>query len=119
MDSRFICRGDILINSGTGFRFAVRRGGQTFPAFVVRFGGRARAFLNRCAHIGLELDILPGELFDHTGRFLICATHGARYDPVSGECRSGPCRGGGLVRLPVEEVDGGVRLTDNSDYQLI
>ena len=36
---------------------------------------------------------------------LLCATHGAAYQPDTGECAGGPCRGG-LVKIAVDERDG-------------
>jgi len=36
-------------------RFTVGADGVRAPAFVVRFKGKAYAYFNRCAHIGLEL----------------------------------------------------------------
>jgi nitrite reductase/ring-hydroxylating ferredoxin subunit len=41
---------------------------------------------------------------------LICSTHGALYDPATGDCRGGPCRGAGLEPVAVEEIDGQVVL---------
>jgi nitrite reductase/ring-hydroxylating ferredoxin subunit len=46
-----ICPSDALVNGGRGVRFEVSVGGRAVPAFVVRFGGVARAYLNRCAHV--------------------------------------------------------------------
>ena len=85
------------------------------PAFVVRFGGAPYAYVNRCNHVQVELDGAPGEFFDIWGAHLICATHGALYDPVTGACRGGPCRGGGLEPLTVYEHDGGVWLKENGE----
>lgn len=78
------------------------------PAFAVRHQGIAHAYENRCAHRSLELDWIPGQFFDPEGRFLICATHGALYDPARGSCAGGPCAGQGLVAIPVVERDGEV-----------
>jgi nitrite reductase/ring-hydroxylating ferredoxin subunit len=64
-------------------------------------------YLNRCAHIGLELDWTPGRFLDSERRWLICAAHGALYEPASGACAAGPCAGrGGLVPVRVEEIEG-------------
>jgi nitrite reductase/ring-hydroxylating ferredoxin subunit len=58
----------------------------------------------------VELDWQPGRFFDADGMVLICSTHGALYDPATGECRGGPCRGGALERVAIEEIDGEVVL---------
>lgn len=108
-----VCASGELVEGGDGVRFewGERRDGcGMLPAFVVRFDGRPRAFLNRCAHVAMELDWLPGRFFDEAGLYLICATHGALYEPDSGACVAGPCHGAALVALRCEERDGRVRV---------
>ena len=106
-----VCRAEALLEGGDGVRFEVRSGGQPASAFAIRFEGRVHAYLNRCAHVATELDWLPGRFFDADGMVLICSTHGALYDPATGDCLGGPCRGGRLIALAVEEVDGEVMVT--------
>jgi nitrite reductase/ring-hydroxylating ferredoxin subunit len=104
-----ICGSADVINGGPGVRFEVSVAGRRVPAFVVRYGGVARAYLNRCAHVAMELDWQPGAFFDADADHLLCSTHGARYDPASGACVGGACRGhGGLHALKVEEACGRV-----------
>ena len=109
--ARLLCDGSDLVDGGDGIRFEIEREGETVPAFAVRHGGRVYAYLNRCAHIAMELDWNPGKFFDTEGEYLICSTHGALYAPDSGACRGGPCRGAGLTRLPMVEADGKVYLS--------
>ena len=106
--ARPICVSSDLADGGDGVRFELEHKGETFPAFAIRHGGRAYAYVNRCAHIAMELDWNPGKFFDTEGEYLICSTHGALYAPDSGACRGGPCRGAGLIRLQVFESDGRV-----------
>ncbi len=82
------------------------------PAFAVRYLGTARAFVNRCPHAGTELDWQPGEFFEETGLYLICSTHGALFEPSSGVCVAGPCRGACLEPLAIREREGQVELLD-------
>jgi nitrite reductase/ring-hydroxylating ferredoxin subunit len=104
-----ICASESLVDRGRGVRFEVRVGGRVVPAFVVRHGGVARAYLNRCAHVAMELDWQPGEFFDFDAEHLVCSTHGALYDPATGACAGGACAGrGGLRALKVVERDGRV-----------
>lgn len=98
-----ICESRCLREGAEGVRFKVEVGGQLLPAFAVRYGGRVYAFINRCAHRGVELDWVEGQFFDVDGGLLICATHGARYRPDSGACAGGPCAGSGLTALTVAE----------------
>ena len=109
-----ICDSAALIDSGPGVRFHVRWQGQDLPAFAVRHAGVVQAYLNRCRHRGVELDWQPGEFFDRDGHALVCATHGARYSPVTGLCLEGPCRGQGLVKLAVIEKNNRVWLNDDA-----
>ncbi len=110
-----LCDSSALSEAGDGLRFAWRgpRGEQ--QAFAVRFDGEPRAFLNRCAHVPVELDWQPGKFFDLSGLYLVCATHGATYDPVDGRCAGGPCAGRRLARVPVKEIDGGVWVAMNDE----
>jgi nitrite reductase/ring-hydroxylating ferredoxin subunit len=106
--ARLICASGQLAEGGDGVSFQVERGDEPAPAFAIRYGGRVYAYLNRCAHIALELDWQRGKFFDAEGEYLICSTHGALYAPDSGACRGGPCRGAALTRLEVFEADGNI-----------
>jgi nitrite reductase/ring-hydroxylating ferredoxin subunit len=100
-----LCSSADLVEGGLAVPFDVIYGGQTCRAFAVRWEGRAHAYLNRCAHVAMEMDWQPGRFFDDSGRWLLCATHGAVYQPDTGACAGGPCRGG-LVKIGLSELDG-------------
>ena len=103
---RLICGSAALVDSGRGVRFEVEYFGESAPAFVVRKNGTAHGYLNRCAHVAMELDWQEGVFFDFEGRDLLCSTHGATYDAATGRCIGGPCNGSPLVKLRLEERDG-------------
>lgn len=105
---RLICASAALAEGARGVRFEVEYRGERLPAFAVRYAGQVRAYLNRCAHLPLELDWQAGAFFDRDARHLICSTHGATYDAATGRCLGGPCSGSPLVRLEAEERDGKV-----------
>ena len=106
-----ICASAALIEGGKGVRFEVAAAnGERVPAFAVRYAGIAYAYLNRCAHLAVQLDWIEGDFFSVDGHSLVCATHGARYHPASGACIGGRCQGRPLTALPVVERDGAVRL---------
>jgi len=113
--ARLICRSDALADSGRGVRFEVEYFGEPAPAFAIRYRGRVHAYLNRCAHVAMELDWQEGVFFDSAGYDLLCSTHGATYDAASGHCIGGPCNGSPLVKLLVEERDGMVYFTGFED----
>lgn len=112
---RVICASSDLVDAGPGVRFDTCVRGEPTAAFAVRHEGRVHAYLNRCAHVAMELDWLPGAFFDAEGRDLICSTHGAVYSASSGKCLGGPCSGGSLVKLAVEERDGVVVIEEASN----
>jgi nitrite reductase/ring-hydroxylating ferredoxin subunit len=103
---RVICASPALVDSGVGVRFEVEYFGEVAPAFAIRYAGEVHAYLNRCAHVAMELDWQEGAFFDLDGRDLLCSSHGATYDARTGRCLGGPCNGRSLVKLRVEERDG-------------
>ena len=100
-----LCNSADLVNSAEAVPFDVIYGAQTCRAFAIRYQGQVHAYLNRCAHLPMEMDYQPNRFFDATGHWLMCATHGATYQPQTGLCQSGPCRGG-LIRIDLAELDG-------------
>jgi nitrite reductase/ring-hydroxylating ferredoxin subunit len=100
-----LCPSAELVDGGRAVPFDVIFAGQSCRAFAIRFEGRAHAYLNRCAHVAMEMDWQPDRFFDDTGRWLLCSTHGAVYEPDTGTCAGGPCRGG-LVKIALSERDG-------------
>jgi nitrite reductase/ring-hydroxylating ferredoxin subunit len=112
---RVVCASDALKEGGQGVRFCVERYGAQAAAFAIRYGGAVYAYLNSCAHIPVELDWMEGEFFDKAGLYLICATHGATYEPETGHCVMGPCKGQHLIAVNVVERDGQVYLLESEN----
>jgi nitrite reductase/ring-hydroxylating ferredoxin subunit len=102
----FVCEAVDLEEGGRGVRFPVTAGFEDRTGFVVRYGGSVRGFLNRCAHVPIELDWNEGQFFESSGLYLMCSTHGALYDPETGRCAGGPCRGGSVRQISVVEREG-------------
>ncbi len=100
-----ICDASALEERGKGVRFAVTAGSEDATGFVVRYDGLVHGYLNRCAHVPMELDWNEGDFFESSGLYLICATHGAIYAPETGRCEGGPCRGRSLRRIAITEKD--------------
>ena len=97
-----LCNSKDLSNGGSAVPFDVVFAGQTCRAFAIRYQDAVHAYLNRCTHVAMEMDYQPDRFFDDTGRWLLCATHGAAYAPDTGDCAGGPCRGG-LVKIALSE----------------
>lgn len=112
---RLICPSSALRDAGRGVRFELEYFGEPAPAFVVRHSGVVHGYLNRCAHVAMELDWQEGVFFDADGRDLLCSTHGAVYDAASGRCLGGPCNRTPLVKLRIEECEGMVYFTGFTD----
>lgn len=112
-----LCASEALVERGTAHVFDVMLWREPARAFALRFDGRVVAYLNRCAHVPSELDWQSGEFLDQDKRWIICAIHGATYEPSDGVCVGGPCRGERLMALDVTERDGQVLWYPNPDVQ--
>jgi nitrite reductase/ring-hydroxylating ferredoxin subunit len=106
-----ICKSEALVEKGKGVRFSLPELGEGLSAFVVRFQNKPYAYINQCAHLPIELDCNEGEFFTKEQDFLICATHGAHYEPQSGLCILGPCQGKRLRPIEVNEHNGVISIT--------
>jgi len=109
-----------LEEGGKGLRFDVKKTGhdEVIPAFVVRYDYQIFAYLNRCGHIAIPLDYMPGDFFSDDKQTLVCSTHGAEYAPDTGACLGGPCFGVGLEPLQVLEQKGQLYL-NNSEFEVV
>jgi nitrite reductase/ring-hydroxylating ferredoxin subunit len=94
-----------LHEKSLGLRFNLPQLGELATGFVVRYEGKAYAYINQCAHVPVELDWNEGDFFTASKDYLICATHGAHYAPDTGHCVMGPCKGKNLQALPVTELN--------------
>ena len=69
--------------------------------FVIRYGEGFHAYENKCRHWPIPLDYGDGDFFYDKIDRIVCKTHGAEYDPQTGICDAGPCRGDALTRFPL------------------
>ena len=83
--------------------------GENVSLMVIRLEGSLKAYRNVCPHQGRRLDYAPGKFLCRNGT-LICAAHGAVFAMDSGRCLQGPCAGESLVSVPVDYVDGYLRI---------
>ncbi|MGE5476907.1 MAG: Rieske (2Fe-2S) protein [Bacteroidales bacterium] len=83
----------------TGAKGPIRCGADS--VFVVRHGGEVRAWLNSCPHAFAPLEMEPDRYFDLSGTYVLCTMHGAHFEPDSGLCVMGPCKGRKLTPYPI------------------
>ncbi len=91
---------------GSSKKFILSCEGRQIEGFVVNYQGSFYAYRNRCRHIPMPMDWFENQFLSEDGRYIICATHGATYDPATGECVAGPCPGEYLERLPLQILNG-------------
>jgi nitrite reductase/ring-hydroxylating ferredoxin subunit len=101
-----VCPSGELIDGGPGVKIPALHHGELVTLFFVRYQGQVRGYVNRCAHVGVELD-WENSFFTRAGDLIMCARHGATYEPDTGVCVGGPCKGGRLTPVDVEEASAG------------
>lgn len=74
--------------------------------FAVRRGDAVAVYVNACPHIGTPLDWAPDRFLSRDGTRIVCSTHGAEFEVMTGQCVRGPCFGDRLETVPVEIDDG-------------
>lgn len=88
--------------------FTTGGGDWPFRGFIVRWQGDVFAYANVCPHAGHPLNLDPTGFFNPQQTELLCRSHGAQFDPVTGACTGGPCAGQLLQRLVCRVADGEV-----------
>jgi nitrite reductase/ring-hydroxylating ferredoxin subunit len=101
MESRPVAILDQLEKTRT-LKFHFQKEGIDREGFLVWFDGQVRAYENVCRHIPITLDFGDGQFLSRDGKMVICQTHGATYDPLTGYCVWGPCAGASLKPLKIE-----------------
>ena len=104
-----LCQLDALEDPGA-CSFTLDAGEWPLRGFVVRQGDRVAAYVNRCPHAGHPLNWGPDQFLSRDQRHILCGSHGALFELLSGECVSGPCTGRALTALPVRIENGAVLL---------
>jgi nitrite reductase/ring-hydroxylating ferredoxin subunit len=96
-----LCRVDELPEGETKGFWVEGSNGQ-LPIFLVNWEGTVHGYVNSCPHVGTPLDWLPDRFLSPDDAHLMCATHGAIFQPEDGRCVGGPCVGRSLTRVPIE-----------------
>jgi nitrite reductase/ring-hydroxylating ferredoxin subunit len=98
------------LKAGQSIKFLMPVRGADEECFVINFRGRFHAYVNRCRHVPMAMDWVDNQFFAEEGRYLMCQTHNAYYEPASGECIVGPPDACGkmLYRVPLEIEHGSI-----------
>lgn len=96
------------LKPGESMKFIMPIRGADEECFVVNYHGRFHAYVNRCRHVPMAMDWVDNQFFAERGRYLMCQTHNAYYEPDTGECIAGPAGTCGkfLYRVPLEIEEG-------------
>lgn len=89
------------IEPGETKKFMLSVEGRETECFLVNYGGQYFAYINRCAHVPMTMDWIDNQFLTEDGRYILCATHGAAFEPETGECIFGPPCGKFLARVPL------------------
>jgi len=112
--ARVLCALEDLPDGGCR-GFTAGEGDWPLRGLLVRVGDEVRGYVNRCPHAGHPLDLLPGRFLSPDGALILCSSHGALFDKLTGSCIAGPCTGRSLRAVPLRIVDGYVMLADDVD----
>ena len=93
------------VEPGKTKKFMLSVEGRETECFVVNYDGQYFAYINRCAHVPMTMDWIDNQFLTEDARYILCATHGAAFEPDTGECVFGPPCGKFLVRVPLT-IDG-------------
>ena len=111
---RVICRfADVTDPGACGF--TIGTGDWPLRGFIVRVNAEVRGYVNNCPHAGHPLDLMPHRFLTHDGALILCGSHGALFDKLSGYCIAGPCVGRSLRPIPLKLEAGFVMLADEVD----
>jgi nitrite reductase/ring-hydroxylating ferredoxin subunit len=110
---RYIVCGTDQLKPGESLKFMLPIRGTDEECFAINFAGRFHVYVNRCRHVPMAMDWVENQFFAEEGRYLMCQTHNAYYEPATGECIAGPptACGKSLYRVPIEISEGVIYAT--------
>jgi len=86
---------------GESTRFEFERGGERLEGFLLRHAAGYFAYLNRCPHWAVDLDLGDGRFYAADIDRIYCKNHGALFRVPDGLCDHGPCLGQALESFAV------------------
>lgn len=115
---RVVCRLSELDSQGVR-SFTIGGGDWPLRGFVLRAGKELCAYVNRCPHAGHPLNLLPNRFLTPDGTLLLCSSHGALFEKLTGYCVAGPCAGRSLTPLALSVRSGFVMLAEEVDIAAV
>jgi len=115
---RVICRFTEIADPGAR-GFTIGTGDWPLRGFIVRVREEVRGYINYCPHAGHPLDLTPHRFLTHDGALILCGSHGALFDKLSGYCIAGPCAGRSLRPIALKLEAGFVLLGDEVDVSAL
>lgn len=111
---RVVCRvSDLDAQGARGF--TIGAGDWPLRGFVVRAGAQIRGYVNDCPHAHHPLNLLPHRFLTADGSLIVCSSHGALFEKLTGVCVAGPCAGSCLRSIPLQMEAGFVLLAAGVD----
>ena len=98
------------IGPGSAREFTFGGGKSKFSMFVVNKAGEYYAYLNLCPHYSSMLNVRDGEFLNPEGSLIRCSAHFAEFRIEDGFGVSGAAENCWLDPVPVEVVDGSLRI---------
>ena len=86
---------------GESCTFEFDSDGERTPGFVLRHDAGLFAYVNRCPHWAVDLDLGDGRFYAEDVDRIYCKNHGALFRVTDGVCDHGPCLGKSLDSLVV------------------
>lgn len=74
---------------------------DNYSLLIYRQDDQVFAYINSCPHGGVPLEWNADQFMSLDGCRLQCGTHGAQFEPHTGLCIYGPCKGAHLHKLEI------------------
>lgn len=110
----------IALNHGESKTFYFKKKEKELSGFLIRNKEGFSAFLNKCKHWPVELDMGDEDYYYAAIDRIQCKSHGATFLLNSGVCDGGPCEGAFLEKFTTKKHDPDVTvfLPDASEASL-
>ena len=105
MDNKISIQKDLFTKDPSTVKFTFLDNGDHQSGFIIFFNANYYAYINKCQHLDVELDWDNNEFLEEEEKYIVCATHGAIYEPSSGKCLMGPCAGKNLEILNLKILE--------------